>query len=138
MPFRIISWRAYLRRIRASSETVKRRWIVVAGLGTGALVIALWVVYLSATLPTRMNTPPLATTTASESPQEQTGDAFTNGVRGIRDVFAKQWQGARNNIDSSWQSLEGLITKGNEFSVTGTTTPALPTANEYGEQPQTP
>ncbi|MDO8470161.1 MAG: hypothetical protein Q7S84_04090 [bacterium] len=142
------TWRAYLRRIRASSDATKRRWIAVVGLGSGGLVIALWVIYLSSTLParldsrsggpTRTNTPPLATTTASESPQERRGDVFTNGVRGIRDMMAKQWQGARNTIDSSWQSLGALITEGNEFSVTGTTTPALPESSESSEPPHTP
>src|SRR3989338_8643971 len=84
MPFRTTPWRAYLRRIRASSDAAKRRWIVVVGSGTGALVIALWVVYLSAALParldgrsggpTRMNTSPgEATTTTSESPQGRAG-----------------------------------------------------------------
>lgn len=121
------SLRRSLRRLRAQDDSAKQRWIAVAGGGLALAVIALWVAYIVAAMPTILNGPErkgAASAVGTAIPVNQpgdTGDIFTRSLRHLRDEFALQWDRAHDRIDSFWGNAR------DSFEAIDQAPPATPT-----------
>ena len=110
----------FLRRIRQSDDRAKKRWLIIFSAIGMALVIFLWVSYLSVTLP---KNPEIASssTEAAAAPSPEKGDSF---FKTLGAGWESIWSDIRKNagsfgglMENQWQNISERMKSTNDLNL---------------------
>src|SRR3989344_7539850 len=113
-----------LRNLQQSSDAVKRKWLIILSGIAMALIIILWVVYLSLLISSGISREESTTVPSAEFATQSTqGESiFSTLKRGAAEItasIAEAMRTAKNQIIPRWNSILESVTESREIAVPG-------------------
>lgn len=126
----------HIEKVRTYSEHKKRWWVAIATAIVMCIVVALWILYISKTLPQTAN--PNTVGTASEEPIKKPSviGSVIEGIKLTLGDISSSFRGAKNNITKDIQETIKITTKKEEQTTKTETEIEKPFQPNEAEEPE--
>ena len=105
----------HIEHIRNSNEHTKRWWIIIATAIVMCVIVALWIFYLSATLPQAMKLDTIGDTTQEPTNKElSVVESVIEGIKLTLGNISSSFREAKNGFLENVQKTIQITTKGEE------------------------